>query len=468
MKRRLSSPLAARSAVLALVAACRLPAVGPDYEPPADTTPPAYRYGDGDGAPPRRGDWWNLFADPELDRIVRRVRAQNHELLAAVRRIEEARAIVRVDRAGALPQVALEPGFRRSRASDEVETFPGAPSLGTQNVFSLPATLDWELDLFGRIRRTVEARTAEAEATVADFEALQLLLEAEAASEYLSIRALDREIAFVERSVEARRRSTALVRERFELGAVSELDLAQAETQLSVSESDFAGLLRERATRENALAVLVGEPASAFTLPVRILEGSPPPVPSGVPSEILRTRPDIRRAERLVAAENARIGVAEAAFYPSFSLSGDFGVEASEASDLFESGARIWSINPRIYLPLFQGGRNRAALDLAQARYEEVLEGYQQAVLEGIADVETALSSWKYLDRQTAAQARAVVAARRARDISFTQYEVGTVDYLTVLDAERTALDTERQEARLIGAQYLNAVQLLRSLGGRW
>lgn len=451
-----------------LLGGCALPAVGPDHERPQPELPAAYGNAAERTPTSQPVDWWTLFEDPELDDLIRRVDSSNHELGAAWQRIEQARAVARLGRAEGRPAVALEPSYQRSRASDEVETFPGAPTLGTRSVSTVPLTLNWELDLFGRVRRATEAAVADAEASAADYEALRLLLQTEAATNYLSIRALDREIDAVRRSVATRRDSLELVRTRFDLGAVSELDVARAETLLASGESDLAGLERERSALESALATLIGAPASGFAVPVRPLSGRPPEVPVGLPSELLRARPDIRRAERRVAAANARIGVAVAAFYPSFSLTGDLGQQASSTSDLFDARARIWSIRPQLYLPLFQGGRNHAELERARARYEELLEDYQQSVLAGIADVETALAAWKHLAVQGAAQSRAVAAARRASDLALARYEAGAVDYLGVLDAERTALDAERSEARLIGAEHVDAVQLLRALGGRW
>ena len=338
----------------------------------------------------------------------------------------------------------------------------------TLNTTTVPFTLGWEIDLFGRIRHTTDAAGAEAEVARADFDALLLLLEAEAVSTYLSIRALDLEQDVVERSVEIQRSSAQLVQRRFELGAVSELDAARADSLLASSEADLIALRSARARAQYALAVLVGEAATDFQLEDAPLAGAAPEVPAGLPSELLRARPDLRRSERLLAAANARIGIATAAFYPSFSLTGNAGWQATESSDLFDSEARIWAIRPQLYLPLFQGGRNRANLDRARARYEEVLEQYQNTVLVALAEVESALATQRFLETQAEAQQRAVEAALRARDVSLAQYDVGTIDHLGVLDAERTALEAQRTEARLRGERFLNTVQLIRALGGRW
>lgn len=439
--------------------------VGPDYAGPEAEMPADYRYESRKNgrAAAEREDWWRIFDDAGLNRLVTRVRAGNHELKAGLERIEQARAMIGTATADGLPQVSGSASARRQTGQREA-VGGGRPT----NIFSAPLTVDWEMDLFGRIRRAREAAAASAQASEEDFRALRLALEAEAASGYFTLRALDREVAIVEDGVESRRDSLQLARDREELGAVSSLDVAQARALLATGEAALAELKRLRAAQEAALAVLAGEPASGFAISPEPLGGEPPRVPAGLPSELLRARPDIRRAERRLAAENARVGVAVAAFYPSISLSGNLGASATEISGLFDEGAKFWGIGPDVYVPIFQGGRNRAELDRSRARYEEVLQDYQQTVVEGLAEVETALSATRYYAGQADAQQRAVEASREARDIAVQQYEGGTASYLNVLDAERTALDAERRRAVLRGAEYVNTVELVRALGGRW
>ena len=465
-----NTPLGRLAALLPLlgVSACiATRGVGPEYERPEIALPEAFSQGTGD-APDRRADWWRAFDDPRLDELIQSVREHNHELRAGLARLNQARALIGVARADGLPQVAFEPSFQRARTSDRLEVLPGVTAGRTVDTTTAPFTLGWELDLFGRIRHATDAAGAEAEVAQADFDALLLLLETQAATTYLSIRALDLEQDVVARSVEIQRSSAQLVQRRFELGAVSELDAARADSLLASSEADLVALQSARVRAQYALAVLVGEPATGFQLERAPLAGAAPKVPPGLPSELLRARPDLRRSERLLAAANARIGIATAAFYPSFSLTGNAGWQATASSDLFDSEARIWAIRPQLYLPLFQGGRNRANLDRARARYEEVVEQYQNTVLVALSEVESALATQRFLESQADAQQRAVEAALRARDVSLAQYDVGTIDHLGVLDAERTALDTQRSEARLRGERFLNTVQLMRALGGRW
>lgn len=445
-----------------LLASCM---VGPDYQSPDTELPSNYRYESRKNGreAARRDSWWKVFGDGGLNQLIADVRNNNHDLRAGVKRVEQARSVVRIAGSGALPQVGGGASASRSRTSDEV---PGGGS--TSNLFAAPLNASWELDLFGRIRRGTEAATADAQTAEENLSALQLALEAEAAANYFTLRALDTEIDIVEEGVSSRKGSLKLAEDRLDLGAVSSLDVSQAKALLATSEADLAGLKRQRTALEAALAVLAGRPASTYSIPHSPLKGSAPSIPAGLPSELLRARPDIRAAERQLAAENARVGVATAAFYPSISLTGSLGMQASDIGNLFNHGARFWGIGPEIYVPIFQGGANKARLAGAQARYEEVLEGYQQTILEALAEVETRLAASKLYGTQVAAQRRAVIAAREARDTASDQYEGGTSNYLNVLDAERTALDAERQEALLAGADFVNTVNLIRALGGRW
>lgn len=452
--------------IAAIFLATGCAAVGPNYRAPEAAVPADYRWDankNGRSAAQRDG-WWKVFGDAGLNRLVGQVRTNNHDLRAGLKRYEQARAVIGAARAAGLPQVSSSPGANRQRISDESISGRG----GTFSTYTLPASVDWEIDLFGRIRRSVEAARADAQASGEDLNDLRLALETEAASRYFTLRALDQEIGIVQEGVASRKNSLKLAQDRKNLGVVSELDVAQAGTLLATSEADLQGLRRQRAAQESAIAVLAGVPASTFRLNANPLSGEPPSVPTGLPAELVRARPDIRRAERNLAAENARIGVSTAAFYPSISLGGTAGVQASDIGNIFNHGARFWGISPQVYLPIFQGGRNKANLARSQARYEEVLENYQQTILESLAEVETALAARNFYTGQSAALARAAAAAERAREIANDQYEGGTSNYLNVLDAERTALDAKRQQAVIRGADYSNTVNLIRAIGGRW
>lgn len=466
-------PYRGAGALLAMslaVVGCSIPGV--DLAKPDVSTPSNYRYPSSkNGKRAATNDqWWQAFGDSSLSTIMAQLRSGNRDLRGGIKRIEQANAMVHSVRSGRIPQVSSSASASRDSSSGEVDrgSSLGNPASYTANNYSLPVAVNWELDLFGRIRKGEEAAKADVQALEEDYLALRLALETQAATTYFTLRALDSEIGIVREGVKSHQASLKLAGDRRELGVVSELDVAQAQALLATSEADLSALLRQRAAQESALAVLVGKPASSFSLSQRGLTGRPPSIPAGIPSELARARPDIRRVERTLAAENARVGVAVASFYPSISLTGRAGLQASDISDLFTNGAQFWGIGPSVYLPIFTGGKNKAELQRSKARYEEVLENYQQTVLQSLAEVETALSAAKHYHSQVAAQGRVVSASSQARDIAKAQYEGGTVSYLNVLDAERTFLNGERQQARLKGAEFINTVQLVRALGGRW
>ena len=443
--------------------------VGPEYRKPTTSLPAAYRYEDRKNgkAAAARSEWWKLFGDERLNGIIADVRANNHDLRAGLQRVEQSRALVRLAGAGSFPLISTTPSATRNRTSAEVMGGTAALGGATFSSYTVPLETTWELDLFGRIRRGQQAAAADAEAAEEDLNALRLALESEAAGGFFNLRALDREIGLVEAGISSRKESVSLAKDRLDRGVVSSLDVSQASALLATSEADLEGLLRLRSAQEAALAVLAGQPASGFRIPRSPLSSTPPSVPAGLPAELLRSRPDIRKSERALAAENARVGVAEAAFYPSVSLNGAVGVQATDLASLF-SGAGFWGIGPEVYVPLFQGGANQAELDRSRARYEEVLQNYQQTILEALNEVETLLAAQRQLKRQVAAQTRAVAAAHEARDTANAQYQGGATNYLAVLDAERTSLDAERQQAVLSGVEFINTVNLIRALGGRW
>lgn len=466
-----SQPALVAAVTLLLLTGCT---VGPDYTTPSVEVPAKFKNSSGAGAGAAKSDdWWKLFKDARLNRLIDQAYAANRDLRASFQRVEQARAGIRVTRSELFPQIDTSAGVSRSRTSEEVDLGGGAGSGGfglgkTISTYSLPVNAAWEIDLFGRVRRSTQAAAADAEAQAEDLEAMRLSVGADVASLYFRIRALDREIQLVSESVELRKNSVSLVQERFDAGAVNELDLAQANTQYAQSRAELAALQLQRLEFVNSLAVLVGAAASEFALQSNPLSGMPPRVPGSLPSELLRARPDIRKAERNLAAASARVGVAEAAFYPSVTLVGDVGVSAAQAGDLFKSSAGTWGINPSVSLPIFQGFRNKANLERSKAAFEEARELYEAAVLTAISEVESSLGGWRYLRVQTDAQSEAVESAVLARELTSKQYKGGLVSYLFVLDAERTALTTERNFARLKGDDFVNAVSLIRSIGGRW
>ncbi len=450
-----------------LITACTL---GPDYRRPESPAIPAFREdtpwkqaAPADDLP--RDAWWQIYGDPTLNDLQERVRTGNQSLKAAMARVDQARAAARISEADRLPRVDLNPAVSRGRTPDALAPLERG---FTSTVLSVPFDLSWEVDLWGRVRRSVEAATAEYQATAADFENIRLTLHADVARNYFALRALDAEIALLQRTVELRRQNLRLVDSLFRNGQVSRLDLSRAETELAAAEADAAGLHGRRAGFEHALAVLVGEPVASFSLPPSPLDLEPPALAPGLPSHLLERRPDIAAAERQMMAANARIGIARAAFFPVVSLTGSAGWASNEFSTLFDAGNRAWALGPFISLPVFDAGRNRAGLEGARAAWEESVANYRQQVLVAFSEVEDSLSDLHHLSTQTVALRQAVISARDAAELSGKRYRAGLVSYLEVVDSERTALVAEQLATQLQGQRLQASVSLIKALGGGW
>jgi multidrug efflux system outer membrane protein len=449
--------------------------VGPDFKPPTNAVPPAYKaaelgaWKEGhplDNVP--KGNWWGIFNDPALNQLEAGALQSNQSLKGAVARVAQARAVARVARADLLPNLSLDPAYTRQRYSPNQD-----PSFGniTANTFSAPLDLSYEIDLWGRVRRGFESARADAQAALADFYNVLLTLQADVAQNYFALRSLDAEISTVTATVGLRNEQVQLVRSRFEGGIGNDLDVARAETELATTEADAASLAQRRNQLENALAILVGANPSTFRLPANTANNwnpEPPAIPAGLPAELLERRPDVAEAERQLASANARIGVAKGAFFPVLSLTASGGYLSGDIQTLFNWDSRVWSIGPSLSLPIFAGGRNRANYNRAQAAFEESVARYRQQVLVAFGDVENSLAGIRYLARQSAAQQRAVAHARRAADLATDRYRSGIVSYLEVVDASREALQAERDNAQLAGQRLNAAVQLIKTLGGGW
>ncbi|BCR06761.1 RND transporter [Desulfuromonas versatilis] len=451
----------------ALIAGCTL---GPDYARPELAIPLAYKENapwkeaaPGDQAP--RGAWWEIYGDPLLNNLEEQAAAANQDLAAAFARVTQARAVARIDQADRLPRVDLNAAAGRSRTPADF-SFSGAAS--TDYSFSLPLDLGYEIDLWGRVRRAVEASRADAAASEADYRNLLLVLQAEVARNYFALRSLDSEIDLLQATVELRRENLELVESLFRNGQIGQLDVARARTELASTQAEAVGLEKRRAELEHALAVLVGQPASSFTLAPAPLELAPPAVAAGLPSSLLERRPDVAAAERQMAAANSRIGVAKTAFFPAVSLTGSAGFASSEASGLFDWDNRTWALGPAVSLPIFEAGRNSANLERARAAYEEAVARYRQQVLVAFAETEDALAGLRILAAQAEALERSVIAAREAAEISGKRYRAGLVSYLEVVDSQRTALQAERGAVQVLGQRLQSSVLLIKALGGGW
>jgi multidrug efflux system outer membrane protein len=335
--------------------------------------------------------------------------------------------------------------------------------------YRLPLTLSWELDLFGRVRRLSESARANFLAAQELSEATRLAVAAETASAYFALAATDEEARIVARTLELQNEMLSLVEARHQAGRASDLVLEQARLEVSVSEADLAAVANRRSTLKNGLAVLLGRAAPGFEVADRPqLNRSLPPIPVGLPSDLLKRRPDLAAAENSLRGANAQVGVAKSAFFPAISLTGSAGYASADLSDLFLHDSRAWSIGPSVYLPLFQGGRNRANYQRSKAAYEESVAGYRQNILTAFREVQDALTASQRLSEQSDAIARAVVSARKVRELAEERYLSGGTSYLEVIDAQRTALTVERSAAALAGQRLITRVALIRALGGGW
>ncbi len=448
--------------------------VGPDYHAPTNSAPAEYKavelgaWKEGrplDTVP--KGNWWEIFSDEKLNKLESQALRSNQNLKAAVARVDQARATARVARSEFLPNLNLDPSFARQRYSPNQD-----PSFGniTANTFSMPLDLSYEVDLWGRVRRSFESARADAQASLAEFYGVLLTLQSDVAENYFAIRALDAEIATVTGTVDLRKEQVQLVRSRFDGGIGSDLDVARAETELATTEAEAASLAQRRAQLENAIAILTGNNPSSFSLAAGTNSWAPQPpeIPAGLPADLLERRPDVAEAERQLASANARIGVAKAAFFPVLTLTGSGGFVSGDIDSLFKWDSRTWSIGPSLSLPLFAGGRNRANYRRSQAAREESIALYRQRVLIAFGEVENSLSGIHYLNQQAEAQQRAVTNARRAADLATDRYRSGIVSYLEVVDASREALQSERANAQLAGQRLIASIQLIKALGGGW
>lgn len=450
-------------------------AKGPKYQKPDVTTPqnwqtpaPWHEALPLDSLP--KGAWWEFFGDADLNQYEVRAMASNQTLQAAIARLSEARASARVTAAGLYPE--LDAGARaiRERLSGNrpVNGTLTRPIPVTENEFTIPFTLNYEIDLFGRVRHSVEAANAQLQASAADLENVRLLVSSELAADYFQLRELDSEIAVVQKAIAYQRQGLTLVNNRHAGGAASGLDVAQQEVVLDSSITQLSLLQQQRLQYQHALAMLQGLAPAEFVAPVKGLVTQPPPLPLILPSELLQRRPDIATAERQTAAANARIGVARAALYPSISLGGSGGLDSMAIGSLLNAPSFFWSLGLSALEPVIAGGRNRAQLDFAKSGYQEAVANYRETALTAFQQVEDALSGLTTLETAYESQQRAVADAERSLQLANARYTGGLVNYLDVITAEEQALSNERQETQLLGQRMTTSVYLVKALGGGW
>lgn len=450
-------------------------AVGPRYQRPTAQVPDTWKgQGPWQTAAPKdsipKGTWWQIFHDADLDRLEQDLLQANQSLAAAQDRLSQARSLARIASSAYFPQLNVEPNAQRERISGNrpLSGSSLATSPVTQNSFTVPFSASYELDLFGRVRRNLEAANASLQSSAADLENVRLVLTAELAADYFNLRELDREAKVVRESVEIQQKGLDLVNNRHEGGVASGLEVAQQAALLDSTATQLSLVEQQRAQFEHAIAVLVGKPASAFALAAAPFEVSPPPIPTGVPSEILERRPDVATSERQMAFENAQVGIATTAFYPHITLSGSGGWESRDIATLANAPSAFWSIGGDLLQPIFNGGRNRANLAAARASYDESVANYRQSVLVAFQQVEDGLTGLALLNQAAKTQQTAVDDSRRALDIANNRYVGGVTTYLDVITAQSTLLNNERLATQLLGQQMVTAVSLIKALGGGW
>lgn len=448
-------------------------AVGPNYKrPEATTIPPAYTGASKEwkiAAPQAhlpKGNWWELFGDSELNRLEAVATGANQDLKAAYARFNQARAQADVARSGIFPR--LSGSLQYVEQHDSLHRPTGGKPGQTYDTFTVPFDLSYELDLWGRVRRSIESAKAQAQAAGDDVESVRLSIQAEIAADYFAIRALDADKVLLLSSINVYRKSLELVRNRRAGGIVSDLDVAQAETVLKTAESQLPDNALQRMKFEHALAVLIGENPSIFRIPEQPLSLGPLVVPPDLPSELLERRPDIAAAERRMAAANANIGVAKAAFFPTIRFGAQAGFQSGYIGNLFDWPSRLWAIGPSLTLPIFQGGQLTAQLEQAKASYEETVARYRQTVLNAFGDVENNLAAEHLLANQYEQLLAASQQAHKQLEIANNRYNAGLVTYLEVATAENTALGIDRTGMRLRGQQLVAVVALIKSIGGGW
>jgi outer membrane protein, multidrug efflux system len=419
-----------------------------------------------------RGRWWAIFGDARLDALEDEAAQANQSLKAGLARLTQARAVARASEADRVPRVDAGAGATRARPSPASQGLAPDAATSAQTLWRAQASASYEVDLFGRVANAVAAAQADAEQAQALQRSLLLAIQADVAQTYFAIRALDAEIALLDETVKLREDALSLVTRREKAGEISELDTARARTELSVTRAEGIGLAKRRAELEHALAVLLGKAPSELALARAPLAFEPIAIPAGLPSALLERRPDIAAAERAMAAANARIGVARAARFPSLTLTGALGFESADIGDLFRWSSRSWLLGPlagtALSLPIFDGGRNRALEAGAGARYDEAVADYRQSVLLAFQEVEDGLSGLRILSQQAEQQAQSIASARRAAALSTTRYRAGYVNYLEVIDAERSVLGTQRAATQIERERALATVALIRALGGGW
>jgi len=451
---------------LAVLSAC---AVGPDYtRPPADV-PGAFKEAENwKEATPRDGkiasDWWKVFNDPQLNALEEQVTVSNQSLAQAEAQFRQAQAIVRGARANYFPTLGAAAAASRSRGP-ATATSPQE----TTTSYSLSLEANWEIDIWGKVRRQVESASASAQASDADLRALTLSLQAQLAQNYFQLKTLDAQKKLYRDTIAAYEKALQLTKNRYAAGVAAKADVVAARTQLETTQAQAIDIGVERAQLEHAIAVLVGKPPAQFAIKETAVAMTLPQIPAAIPSEMLERRPDIAAAERRVAAANAQIGVAKAAYYPTLSLSASTGYQSSALADLFRAPSFFWALGPAtLAQTIFDAGARKSLTDQAIASYDATVAAYRQTVLAGFQQVEDNLAALRILEEEGSVQERAVASARESVLLTSNQYKAGIVSYLNVITAQAIALTNERTAVGIAGQRQTASVLLIKALGGGW
>ncbi len=466
-------PWLAPLAACLLLTAC---AAGPDYVRPDVATPAAFKELQGwKTAQPQdqelHGKWWQMFGDPLLDALEEQVVISNQNLAQAEAQYRQAQALVQSARAGLFPSVSANVAVSRASAGSSntgAGTAAAARSGAPTNNHSLSFDASWEPDLWGRVRRTVEASRASAQASAADLQAARLSAQAQLAQNYLELRVLDAQQQVLEDTIAAYQKSAQLTQNQYAVGVVPKVDVIQSQTQLKSTQAQALDIGVQRAQLEHAIALLAGQPASTFSIARAPIAARLPALPVGVPSALLERRPDIAGAERRMAAANAQIGVAQAAYFPALTLSASAGFQSSSFANWLTLPNRVWALGPALAQTLFDGGLRRAQSAAARAAYDADVAAYRQTVLAGFGEVEDNLAALRILEQEAQVQDEALQLARQSVVLTTNQYRAGTVSYLNVVTVQATALSSENTALSILNRRLAASVLLIKALGGGW
>lgn len=455
--------------------------VGPKYVKPSVPTTPAYKEGvpasyqgseqwkpatPGDQA--SRGNWWEIFGDQELNKLEEQVATSNQDLKVFEARFREARAAIRFSRAAQFPTISTSPSASFVKSSDFSPNFPTKVPEAQTGSFVLPFDLSYEVDLWGRVRRSVAAAREEAQASAADYETAKLSLEAELAMDYFELRSADAQKKLLNDTVKAYTDNVQLTEIRFKGGVAPRADVAQAQTQLDTTRVQDTDVTVQRAQFEHAIAILIGKPPAEFSLPEASINGEPPAIPIGLPSDLLQRRPDIAAAERRVAEANQQIGIARAAYFPTMTLDGTAGFSGSRASNWFTWPSAFWAVGPGLAQTLFDAGRRRAVSESARANYDAAVATYRQTSLTAFQEVEDNVAALRILENEAQQQEQAVASAKDSLQLFTNRYRGGVDTYLQVITAQTTELANERNAIDIQRRRMDASVLLIKALGGGW